>query len=230
MSRRFVRGMVSWAGLAAAIAPSAAAQTAPPIGEAVAPAKEFRLPDDRIGRRISPILLLSREDVRADLKLDKAQSDAARQAAGELYERASALKGKKGPAVVEQRRQIDEACRGWINQWLSQAQRDRLEQIGLQWEGAGALANEPTLAAQIGLTASQKKAIAEAAGRRDERRAAGTPALEAERELAVTALASLRSGQRERWKTMLGPVFSPSLSDPAVLPAGAATSASNRRP
>lgn len=218
--RRLVAALACLGVVSAAEGRQAAPGLPPAKGEP--PGHSFRLPDDRIGRRISPILLLSREDVCSDLKLDARQTAEAKQAMGELYERAAALRGQVGPEVVERRREIDRSCEGWIRQYLSETQQVRLVQIGLQWEGAAALATQPTLAEQVGLTAEQKRRLADAVTLRDTRRAAGIPVVEAEHELTASTLEMLKPAQEERWKAMLGPPFEPTLTDPAVRPAAAA--------
>jgi hypothetical protein len=226
MARLDVRwiGLLWWSAFSGPL--TANAQTQSPAPAAPAPPQaEFRLPDDRLGCRIAPILLLSREGVRTDLKLDEHQTVMARQAAGELYAQAAALKGKSGEKVADQRRQIDKACQGWINQWLSPDQQKRLTQIELQWEGPSALISQPTLAAQVGLSSSQKRRLTEAVDQCNARRATGTPVLEAERELAEATLAVLQENQRERWKAMMGPVFRPSIVDDAVMRASTSTEA-----
>src|SRR5262249_18534885 len=63
-------------------------------------------PDGRLGIRTAPLLLLSRQDVRADVGLDAAQGAEAERALEELYTQAVALKGKSGPEALARKRSI----------------------------------------------------------------------------------------------------------------------------
>ena len=67
------------------------------------------LPDERLGVRTAPLLLLSRPDVCADLGLSARQVDDAEAAISDLYVRAAALKGQVGQPAVAARKAIDEA-------------------------------------------------------------------------------------------------------------------------
>lgn len=217
-----------WAG-----AQNPAVPPAPPVQPPSSPVPTFRLPDDRLGLRVAPILLLSREDVIADLKLDRYQAAQAQQAIGELYEQAAALKGRREAEVVEARRRIDQACAGWIQQWLSSEQQTRLLQIDLQWEGPSALINRPTVAAAIELSETQRDQLRRAVLLRDQMRAQGKPIAEAERLLAEQALSLLEPAQRDRWKAMLGEVFQPNLGglqDPGLKAASASQAAPPSQP
>ncbi len=93
------------------------------------------LPDNRLGIRTAPLLLLSRRDVQTDLQLSPPQAEAAEVAIRDLYVKANGLRGLKGDKVIAERRAIDEQQRQWIETNLSETQRKRIVQIDLQWEG-----------------------------------------------------------------------------------------------
>ncbi len=165
------------------------------------------LPDSRLGVRTAPLLLLSRPDVREDLRLTEAQAASAEQAITDLYLRAAELKGKPDAEVIAARRAIDEAQQTWIDTNLSVNQRARLVQIDLQWEGPTALLSRPIVAESIALTPDQRHTLAQAIAERNAQRAQGKTRPEDERALAATALSILNDEQKIRWKAMLGHPF-----------------------
>ena len=77
------------------------------------------LPNERLGQSTAPLLLLSRSDVRLDLRLSEAQSQKAEQAIVALYTRAQGLKGKKGAAADSARKTIDQDQVLWIDKNLT---------------------------------------------------------------------------------------------------------------
>jgi hypothetical protein len=179
------------------------------------------LPDDRLGTRLAPILLLSRADVRTDLRLDAKQTASAEQAIAHVHARAEALKGRTREQSIEGRKAINEAERLWFEQNLTTAQQNRLVQIDLQWEGPSALISRPLVGEVLGLTAAQREALNNAVVQRDAARAARTYTSADEQRLAKTALSILTPVQRERWRVMLGDPFVPQLAstkaaDPAA--------------
>jgi hypothetical protein len=165
------------------------------------------LPDDRLGMRTVPLLLLSRPDVRADLKLTSEQARAADHAIAELYAKAAALRGKTGPEVIAARRKIDEEQARWIEHELSAEQVARLGEIDLQWEGPSALLSRPKIGESLGLTDAQRQGLAQAVEVRNRHRVKGRPAVEVEHQLAEQALAILNTDQKGRWKALLGRPF-----------------------
>jgi hypothetical protein len=183
------------------------------------------LPDDRLGVRTVPILLLSRVDVRADVGLTEPQAASVHAAIAELHARASRLRGKVGDEAVSGRKAVDDAQRSWIDTHLTPEQRDRLKQIDLQWEGPSALVSRPVVRDTLGLTVEQQAEIRKAIERRDAARGNLETRATAEVELARVALATLNETQRTRWKAMLGRPFAPQLA--AGSPS--TTSASARR-
>ena len=178
------------------------------------------LPDDRLGVRTAPILLLSRPDVRADLGLNPRLAEEAEMALSDLYVRAAALKGKSGAQAVAARQAIDDAQRRWFQSELTLQQRNRLVQIDLQWEGPSALVSRPVVADTLDLSPDQRAALADAVKKRREARSRPGPAQADEPALTRQALAVLTPSQRELWRSMLGQPFVPRLA--SAKPDGAA--------
>jgi hypothetical protein len=166
----------------------------------------WRLPDEALGARMAPILLLSRSDVQQSLAMEAGQVESARQAILELSSQASSLRGRSGVDVVSARREVDEAARRWLEANLSAEQLGRLGQIELQWEGAAALISRPTIAASLGLSDDQRTRVADALTGGS---TAGEPPIEAHRRRHRDAAAILTEDQRLRWLAMLGPPFEP---------------------
>ena len=139
---------------------------------------EWVLPDDRLGIRTAPLLLLSRPDVQADLKLDRSQVLGAQNQINELTRRALSLRGKTGAGVVADRRAIDEAQLEWLGKNLTGNQLERLWQIELQWEGASALLGRPMVVEYLRLTPEQQHSLAAIIAERNSQRSKGrfTPA------------------------------------------------------
>jgi len=181
-------------------------------GAAAGEAGSSPLPDDRLGIRTAPLLLLSRPDVRADLRLDAPQTESAERVITELHARAEALKGKSGPQAVADRKAIDEAQRLWFEAHLTAHQQNRLLQIDLQWEGPSALVNRPLVAEMLNLTPEQRATLKQAVAQRDAARASHTHTPAHEQTLAKQALSVLTSSQKERWRVMLGNPFVPQLA------------------
>ena len=106
---------------------------------AQAPPETGALPEARLGVRTAPILLLSRPEVRSDLRLSQSQAVDVERVITDLYSKAAELKGKKGQEAVAARRIIDDAQQQWLSSNLTPEQIERLAQIDLQWEGPPAL-------------------------------------------------------------------------------------------
>lgn len=166
------------------------------------------LPTSRLGTRVTPLLLLSRPDVRADLRLTAEQAAKAEQEITELYLQAEALKDKAdAPQIIAARAAIDARGQNWIETQLSVAQRIRLTQIVLQWEGPEALVKRPIVAEVLNLSDAQRQTLTRAVARRDTLRAQDKHRIEDEHVLAEQSLSALTATQREKWQAMLGPVF-----------------------
>jgi hypothetical protein len=137
----------------------------------------------------------------------------AERALAELLSRAAALVGKTGPNAVAGRRAIDEAQEQWLKTHLSDAQRKRLVEVDLQWEGASALISRPVVTDHIGLTPDQQERLKRAISERDQRLSKGENLFECESLLSRQTLTLLTPEQRTRWKAMLGRDFTPQLAD-----------------
>ncbi|GAC1470399.1 MAG: hypothetical protein NVSMB9_15480 [Isosphaeraceae bacterium] len=170
------------------------------------------LPDERLGLRTAPILLLSRPDVREDLGLGTTLAEDAERALADLYIRARALKGQKGDRAVAARKAVDDAQRAWIDAHLSPEQRTRLSQIDLQWEGPSALVSRAVISDTLELSPAQSASLREAIKVRDLKRSRGGDPVSEEQVLARQALAQLTPAQKARWHAMLGPPFRPRLA------------------
>jgi hypothetical protein len=195
-------------------------------GPGPAPPRALVLGDDRLGTRTAPILLLSRPDVQADLKMETIQVLAAERAILDLHARAAALRGRPNTAeVVSARQAIDEAQRHWLSTTLNPQQQARLLQLDLQWEGPTALMSRPALAESIGLDASQRQTIAAARPGPPPDPANVAAHREADRKLAEVALSVMRPEQRDRWRAMLGPALPFRLLDTTGAAAATATTA-----
>ncbi|RUL86214.1 hypothetical protein [Tautonia sociabilis] len=199
-----------WIGVIAlvfAMPPGPSSPQGPPPERSVA----WQLPDEALGSRITPILLLSRPDVRRELEMGPEQELAAKQAIDELYRRAAALRGQTGPEAVAARGAVDSAARSWIAEHLTETQRERLGQIDLQWEGPSALVDRAAIAASLNLSDEQRRQIAEAVARPP---SPGEGPIDRHRRRHREAALALTDEQRLRWLAMLGPPFEP---DPVTI-------------
>jgi hypothetical protein len=167
-------------------------------------AADWSLPDSRMGIRTAPLLLMTRPDVQADLKLEAEQIASLYKTIEELSQRAQALRGKTGPEVVAERRSIDDAQGRWLTENLREDQLGRLGQIDLQWEGSSALISRPSVVDTLKLTPTQ---VHELTGVISERNAhffksGYNPAEESE--TRRKSLAVLTNPQLQAWNSMLG--------------------------
>ena len=172
------------------------------------------LPDARLGHRTTPLLLLSRPDIRADLALTADQVQSARRAIRAFYVQAAPLRGKPNtPETIRERRAVDEGAFAWIDSRLTPEQKSRLVEIDLQWEGPSALISRSVLTRELHLSGEQVATMKAAIRRRDERRdhEEGT---EADLILMEVAVACLSDAQRTSWRGMLGRPFERKLSAP----------------
>jgi hypothetical protein len=162
--------------------------------------------DDRLGIRTSLLFLVIRADIQTDLALEPAQIAEFNREAPELYRKAMSLKGKKGPGAVTARRAIDEEEIRFLSDHLSPKQRERLEQIDLQWEGASALlGGRPFVDEYLGLTPEQQKQLAAViAQARAQRPGAGPWTYDEHLAITRKASAVLSEKQRHLWARYLG--------------------------
>ncbi len=149
--------------------------------------------------------MLTRADVRAELRLSPEQLADSERTIADLHEKALALKGRNDAEAVAARGEIDAASRAWIERSLTPVQRDRLIQLDLRWEGPSAIITRPIVAESLGLTDAQRTALAKAVAERNGRRNGG-PAIEAdEAKLDRFAREQLTEGQEKRLQAILGP-------------------------
>ena len=165
------------------------------------------LPDNRLGIRTAPLLLLSRPDVQVDLRLERAQILGTQNTINELTRRALTLRGKTGAAVVAERRAIDEAQLEWLSSNLTGNQLERLRQIELQWEGVPAMLSRPMVAGYLKLTSEQQQTLARIIAERTRLRAQGRSAPQTEQDFRQKALSVLSNSQQELWANLLGTPF-----------------------
>ena len=188
-------------GLALAVAPARARAG----GEGGA---AWALPDESRGARVAPILLLSRPEVQADLRLRPDQAADADRVIADIFRKAAPLRGRTDAAAVEARRVVDDEQRLWLETKLTEDQVGRLGEIDLRWEGIAAIASRPAVAEALSLSDDQRAALARAVAARKAQRALPAdrqrdPAA-AERHFAQQAEAILNDGQRRHWERMLG--------------------------
>ncbi len=169
------------------------------ILEPAGAAGEWSLPDSRQGIRTAPLLLLSRPDVQAELRLDQSQVLGAQNMINELTRRAQSLRGKTGAAVMAERRAIDEAEVEWLGKNLTRNQLERLRQIELQWEGASAILSRPTIADHLRLTPEQRQSLARIIAERNAARARPDSGPGNEPEFNRKAQSVLSQTQQEVW-------------------------------
>ena len=164
------------------------------------------LPDSRLGTPTAPILLLTRADVRAELKLSPEQAAEADRVIGDLRDRGRALRGQVDDAARSARREIDRASRTWVETRLAPEQGKRLVQLDLQWSGPAAML-DPIVADSLQLTEPQRLGLARALVERDRARENGPPIPADEAKLRNVALGLLDEAQRTRWAALNGPAF-----------------------
>lgn len=173
--------------------------------QAVVRTNLWQLPDDRIGVRTAPILLLTRDDVAADLKLSEEQRGKSWNMIDDLGRQAAQLKGRNDKDALVLRRKIDQAQLEWLSRELTPEQNARLNQIDLQWEGPAALVNRPQIAQTVHLTEAQKKKIREILA------AEGTKSrpieLAGRADLIRKVFRELDETQQQTWRALIGPDF-----------------------
>ncbi len=165
------------------------------------------LPDESRGARVAPLLLLSRPDVRDDLKCTPDQAIEADRAIADFHRQAAGLKGRTDAAAKAERRLVDERQWMWIELHLTDDQRDRLGQVDLRWEGPAAIHTRPAVAEALSLSPDQKAALARLVAEHHAERAKDPLAAGHKFEAKATAL--LDEGQKQRWDRMLGRAFTP---------------------
>jgi hypothetical protein len=160
--------------------------------------------DDRLGIRTVTLFLLLRADVQADLGLDSKQIAHCNRAARAFYERATKVRGRTGHGAEQARKEIDDQELRWLQAVLTPDQRARLEQIDLQWEGAGAMLSRPLLDESLELSPEQKQKVIQIVKAARAERGSGTWSYEQHTELTRQAIAVLNDRQKELWIHLLG--------------------------
>lgn len=180
-------------------------------------AEAWILPDESRGHRVAPILLLSRPDVRADLRLKPEQAAEAGRVIDSMHAKAAQLRGRADAEAVELRRAVDDEQRAWLETRLTEDQVGRLAEIDLQWEGIAALASRPAVGEALSLSESQKQELHHLVAERARQVNSDPPANErARRRFTQQAEAVLDEGQRRRWGRMLGQPFAAVAIGPAA--------------
>ena len=174
------------------------------LGEGDDGAAPPSLPDDRLGIRMAPLLLFSRQDIREDVGLDAQQTADVERAIVELRARAAATRGLAGPALAAARRDTDAAMRLWLETHLAPEQLTRLVQIDLQWEGPSAFITRPVVADSLGLSGTQREAVKKAVDDCRAKRASGAFQMSDQHRLVQQTHDLLTEEQRVRWKEMRG--------------------------
>ncbi len=177
------------------------------LGASPSHAGGWGLPDESKGFRVAPLLLLSRPDVRDDLRCTPELAAEADRAIADFHGQAAGLKGRSDAAARLERRTIDERQWMWIELHLDDAQRDRLGQLDLRWEGPAAIITRPAVAEALSLSDAQKADLARLIAERNADRA--RDAAGAEGRFEPRAVAVLDPGQKLRWDRMIGRPFVP---------------------
>jgi hypothetical protein len=164
----------------------------------------WTLPDESRGSRIAPLFLLSRPEIREDLKIAPDQLAEIDQAILGLFEKAKALKGKTGQAAIEARKVVDEGEKDWLEKHLTPDQVDRLWQVDLLWEGPASMATRPIVAEALALSDEQKAALKVALRERNARRDKTKDVTDANHQFGARALTILSDDQKLRWARMVG--------------------------
>jgi hypothetical protein len=187
---------------------------------ATAPARAGGVPDSRRGLPIAPLLLLTRADVRVELKLTPEQTADAERVISDVIDKGMAIRGKKDAAAIAVREAIEHTSRTWLVERLSDSQRARLLQLGLQWEGPSSVMR-PLVAASLELNAEQTAGLSRAIAARNKHRNDGPPIPADEAKLKAAVLSTLSVSQRGTWQAMIGPEFSFQVAsrEPAEAPA-----------
>ena len=166
----------------------------------------WQLPDDRMGVRTAPILLLSRDDVARDIGLTSDQRQKTWEKIADLGRRATDLKGRNDKEVNVLRRSIDQSQLDWLRTELKPVQLARLTQIDLQWEGPSAILSRPQVAEALHLTADQKSKI-QAIFKDVPKQSADMPPSLAKVDLTKRVFRELDETQQQSWRALTGPEF-----------------------
>jgi hypothetical protein len=179
----------------------------PPKDTSVTRATAWQLPDDRIGVRTAPILLLSRDDVAADLKLTEEQRQKTWGMIADLGKRAADLKGRNDKDALVLRRQIDQSQLEWLARELTPEQNARLSQIDLQWEGPLSLISRPQVSQAMHLSEEQKAKIRTILVANSDTAANRTADVGRRQNAIRLIFKELDETQQQTWRALVGPDF-----------------------
>ena len=163
----------------------------------------WQLPDDRMGVRTAPILLLSRDDVATELKMTPEQRKKTWEKIADLGRQAAELKGRNDNDSMKLRRTVDQSQLEWLRAELSPEQLARLTQIDLQWEGPTAILSRPQVGEAMHLTADQRTKI-QAILKKEPNVAPAKNRLDMTRNV----FRELDETQQQAWRALIGPDFS----------------------
>ncbi|MHC5538798.1 hypothetical protein ACYOEI_11300 [Singulisphaera rosea] len=168
---------------------------------------DLTLPDSEWGKRKAPMLLLSRQDIRTAIGLDAEKSVEAEAASRMFFLRAKKLFGLQGEKVFAEQRLLNEEQGLWLKSRLTDAQRTRLLQIDLQWEGPSALVSRRGLADGLGLNAEQRTILVREVNQFVAKHKSGPVPANDSLVLSRNMMAVLSEPQREQWEALLGDPF-----------------------
>lgn len=165
----------------------------------------WQLPDDRMGVRTAPILLMSRDDVARELKMTPEQRKKTWEKIADLGRQAAELKGRNDNDSMKLRRTVDQSQLDWLRAELSPEQLARLTQIDLQWEGPSAILSRPQVAEAMHLTADQRTKIQNII--KSTAHAPNTPPSQSRLAMTKTVFRELDETQQQAWRALIGPDF-----------------------
>ncbi len=184
---------------------------------------DWVLPDSRLGVRTAPLLLLTRPDVQAELRLSPEQVATVERNVADLWSRAAGLRGKSDKEALAGRRAIDEDQRSQLEALLDEKQRARLLELDLQWEGPMSLLTRSWVTSWVGVTAEERQGLASLVDARlsEARKSQAVSPTSAQLAASEGVLNALSSDQRERWNKLTGKSFYFQKLDPELSKASA---------
>ena len=164
------------------------------------------LPDDRLGIRTAPLLLLSPLTFRSIYDSNGHRSWELKTRSMSANTSSPDPARQDGAAVVAERRAIDEAQLDWLSNNLTGNQLERLRQIELQWEGVPAMLAAPWSAVISSSLRNSSKRWHESSpsGTGFEHKAARHRKLS---RLFTEKPSVLSNSQKELWANLLGTPF-----------------------
>lgn len=165
----------------------------------------WQLPDDRMGIRTAPILLLSRNDVAEELHLTADQRKKTWEKIADLGRKAAELKGRGDNDSMALRRSVDQSQLQWLRAELTPEQLARLTQIDLQWEGPSAILSRPQVGEAMHLTADQRSKIQGIL--KSDSKTPNVPPSQTRLELTKKVFRELDETQQQAWRSLVGPDF-----------------------